>query len=47
MDRYLDQQLANPAVHQAYEEESELLLIGMQPAKQRSGLMSFIQETFI
>ena len=34
-DSYLDQQLANPAVRQAYEEETKVLSIGMQLAKQR------------
>jgi DNA-binding XRE family transcriptional regulator len=34
-DSYLDQQLANPAVRQAYEEETTVLSIGMQLAKQR------------
>ena len=34
-DSYLDQQLANPAVRQAYEEETKVLSIGMELAKQR------------
>ena len=34
-DSYLDQQLANPAVRQAYEEETKVLSIGMLLAKQR------------
>jgi DNA-binding XRE family transcriptional regulator len=34
-DSYLDQQLANPAVRKAYDEETEVLAIGMQLAKQR------------
>ncbi len=34
-DKYLDQQLADPAIRQAYEEETKLLSIGMQLAKQR------------
>jgi len=34
-DSYLDQQLANPTVRQACEEETKLLSIGMQLAKQR------------
>lgn len=34
-DRYLDQQLAHPTVRQAYDEETKLLTIGMQLAKQR------------
>ena len=32
-DSYLDQQLANPAVRQAYEEETKVLSIGMELAK--------------
>jgi predicted transcriptional regulator len=34
-DSYLDQQLANPSVRQAYEEETKVLTIGLQLAKQR------------
>jgi DNA-binding XRE family transcriptional regulator len=34
-DVYLDEQLANPAIRQAYEEETKLLTIGMELAKQR------------
>jgi DNA-binding XRE family transcriptional regulator len=34
-DSYLDQQLANPTVRQAYEEETKVLSIGMELAKQR------------
>ncbi len=34
-DRYLDQQLAKPAVRRAYEEETKVLSIGMQLARQR------------
>jgi DNA-binding XRE family transcriptional regulator len=34
-DSYLDQQLANPAIRQAYEEETKVLSIGMELAKQR------------
>jgi DNA-binding XRE family transcriptional regulator len=34
-DSYLDQQLANPSVRQAYEEETKVLSIGMELAKQR------------
>jgi DNA-binding XRE family transcriptional regulator len=34
-DSYLDQQLANPAVRQAFEEETKVLSIGMELAKQR------------
>lgn len=34
-DSYLDQQLAKPSVRQAYEEETKVLSIGMQLAKQR------------
>jgi predicted transcriptional regulator len=34
-DKYLDQQLADPTIRQAYEEETKLLSIGMQLAKQR------------
>jgi DNA-binding XRE family transcriptional regulator len=34
-DNYLDQQLASPAVRQAYEEETKVLSIGMQLAKLR------------
>jgi len=34
-DSYLDQQLANPTVRQAYEEETKFLSIGMELAKQR------------
>jgi DNA-binding XRE family transcriptional regulator len=34
-DSYLDQQLANPAVRQAYEEETKILSIGTQLARQR------------
>ena len=36
-DSYLDQQLANPTVRQAYEEETKVLSIGMELAKQGSG----------
>ncbi len=34
-DNYLDQQLTNPSIRQAYEEETQLLSIGVQLAKQR------------
>jgi hypothetical protein len=34
-DSYLDQQLANPAVRQAFEEETKVLGIGLQFADQR------------
>jgi DNA-binding XRE family transcriptional regulator len=34
-DRYLDQQLDKPTVRQAYEEETKVLSIGMELAKQR------------
>jgi DNA-binding XRE family transcriptional regulator len=34
-DSYLDQQLSNPTVRQAYEEETKVLSIGMELAKQR------------
>jgi DNA-binding XRE family transcriptional regulator len=34
-DSYLDQQLTDPVVHQAYTEETKLLSIGLQLAKQR------------
>jgi DNA-binding XRE family transcriptional regulator len=34
-DNYLDEQLANPVVRQAYEEETKVLSIGMELAKQR------------
>ena len=34
-DSYLDQQLANPTVRQAYEEEIKVLSFGMELAKQR------------
>ena len=34
-DRYLDQQLADPSVRQAYEEEKKILSIGLQLANQR------------
>jgi DNA-binding XRE family transcriptional regulator len=34
-DSYLDQQLADPTVRQAYEEETKVLSIGMELAKQR------------
>jgi len=34
-DSYLDQQLTNPTVRQAYEEETKVLSIGMELAKQR------------
>ena len=34
-DSYLDQQLTNPTVRQAYEEEAKVLSIGVQLAKQR------------
>lgn len=34
-DSYLDQQLANPAVRRAYEEETQVLSIGMELARQR------------
>lgn len=34
-DSYLDQQLANPTVRQAYEEESQVLSIGLELAKLR------------
>lgn len=34
-DSYLDQQLSNAAVRQAYEEETKVLSIGVQLAKQR------------
>jgi DNA-binding XRE family transcriptional regulator len=34
-DSYLDQQLANPTVRQAFEEESQVLSIGLELAKLR------------
>ena len=34
-DSYLDQQLANPTVRRAFEEETKVLSIGMELAKQR------------
>ena len=34
-DSYLDKQLANPAVRQAFEEETKVLSIGVELAKQR------------
>ncbi len=34
-DSYLDQQLANPTIRQAYEEESQVLSIGLELAKLR------------
>ena len=34
-DSYLDQQLTNPSIRQAYEEETQVLSIGVQLAKQR------------
>lgn len=34
-DSYLDQQLANPSIRQAYEEETKVLSIGLELAKQR------------
>ena len=34
-DSYLEQQLANPTVQQAYEEETKVLSIGIALAKQR------------
>ena len=34
-DSYLDQQLTNPSVRQAYEEETKVLGIGLQLANQR------------
>ena len=34
-DSYLDQQLANPTIRQAFEEETKVLSIGMELAKQR------------
>ena len=34
-DDYLDQQLTNPSVRQAYEEETKVLSIGLQLANQR------------
>jgi HTH-type transcriptional regulator/antitoxin HipB len=34
-DSYLDQQLANPSVRQSFEEETKVLSIGVQLAKQR------------
>ena len=34
-DSYLDQQLANPSVRQAFEEETKVLSIGLQLANQR------------
>jgi predicted transcriptional regulator len=34
-DEYLDQQLTNPAARQAYEEETKVLSIGMELARQR------------
>jgi DNA-binding phage protein len=34
-DNYLDEQLTNPAIRQAYEEETQVLSIGMQLAKHR------------
>ncbi len=34
-DSYLDQQLTDPVVHKAYEEETKILSIGLQLANQR------------
>jgi transcriptional regulator with XRE-family HTH domain len=34
-DQYLEQQLAHPAVRQAFEEETQVLSIGMELARQR------------
>jgi DNA-binding XRE family transcriptional regulator len=34
-DSYLDQQLTNPSVRQAFEEETKVLSIGLQLANQR------------
>ena len=34
-DTYLDQQLTNPSIRQAYEEETKVLSIGVELAKQR------------
>ena len=34
-DNYLDQQLANPVVRQAYEEETKVLSIGIELARPR------------
>ena len=34
-DSYLDQQLSNPSVRQAFEEETKVLSIGVQLANQR------------
>ncbi len=34
-DSYLDQQLTNPSIRQAYDEETKVLSIGVQLAKQR------------
>jgi len=34
-DSYLDQQLADPTVHRAFEEETKVLSIGLQLANQR------------
>ncbi len=34
-DSYLDQQLANPTVRQAFEEETKVLSIGIELAEQR------------
>ncbi len=34
-DKYLDQQLTDPVVRKAYEEETQVLAIGMQLAQQR------------
>jgi HTH-type transcriptional regulator/antitoxin HipB len=34
-DSYLDQQLTNPSIRQAYEEETQVLSIGVQLARQR------------
>ena len=35
LDDYLDQQLTDPSVRQAYEEETKVLSIGLQLANQR------------
>ena len=34
-DSYLDQQLTNPSIRQAYDEETKVLSIGVELAKQR------------
>jgi hypothetical protein len=43
-DSYLDQQLANPAVRQAYEEETRLLAIGIELARQRKAFEIWVAK---